>query len=122
MDVLSSTDPSFAQPATVEVADASYRQASSFSGPTFHAPTDAPIALWWGLWVASKVLARIGAQQADSSLRGAALIARLMTDTLWDAAYSAMTIASAIVAILVVSRVDARMRAHGKTMGAPVTL
>ncbi|MBL8684759.1 MAG: DUF4328 domain-containing protein [Myxococcales bacterium] len=119
-DLYRVTDPAYARPAVVQLDAANYRQAAATTGPTFHAPTDAPIALWWGLWVASKVLARFNNQQPSSTLEGPALIEQLLRATLLEAAYSGMAIASALVAILVVLRIDARMRAHGQTMGAPV--
>lgn len=119
-DLFRATDPELAQPnpQAVTVPNAGYRDAAMQVSHTFVPKTDAPIAAWWGLWIGSKLIGRLANNAPSSNLEGEALIRNLMTATMVDVLYGAMMVASSVVGILVVLRVDERMRLHARRMGA----
>src|SRR3954470_4156136 len=75
-------------------------------------PTPGVLALWWALFIASTVAERLSARQPSDTIEHDRLA------TSYSLAASVLTIAAALVAVLVVTRVTARQRARAEAIGA----
>jgi hypothetical protein len=72
--------------------------------------TSALLGWWWALFIISNIVGRISARMPTNTIK------QDRTSTTWDVAFSLLTIAAAVLAILVVTRITARQQARADNL------